>query len=463
MNMILIPTDLKDILLAVRAAGGSPKLVGGCVRDHFLGKKPKDFDIEVSKLQPDKLFNVLEKFGKVKAVGKAFGVFKLKDYDFSMPRRDNKTGVGHKDFNVVIDPNMGLMDRARRRDLTWNSTEMDPLTGRIEDPFNGLQDLENKVMRATDAKMFVQDDLRALRVTQFIARFPQMVPDQELIQLCSQADLSHLPGERLWEEFRKLLLKGERPDLGLEFLKKCGLLSHFPTIKATIGCAQHPVFHAEGDVFTHTKMALRAATGLREGSESESDLVLMFAVLCHDLGKPLTSTYDPIKGRISSNNHDEAGEAPTREFLNQLRAPTEIVEKVVILVREHLKPFTLVTQGAGASAYRRLSRRMSNVPITLLAKIATADSEGRICYAANHQTKNDIDLFLEKVEASGVLLNQAKPPEAIVLGRHLLARGYNPGPEVGMILKQCRDVQDETGLKGVEEILKIVLNNETCI
>lgn len=258
--------NLMTVLEAIRASGGRPLFVGGYVRDHVLNVACKDKDVEIYGLPLEELQKVLERFGQVNLIGKNFGVLKLHsiaDVDFSLPRLDNKTGTGHKDFDVVTNPYLSPREAARRRDLTMNSMMMDPFTNAIEDPFNGLSDIKEGHMRATDPSTFGEDDLRAVRVAQFVSRYPNMIPDAKLLELCSQADLSNLPGERLWEEFRKMLLKGSRPDLGLEFLKTTNLLRFFPELQALVGCQQHPVFHAEGDVWTHTIMAIKVAATMR--------------------------------------------------------------------------------------------------------------------------------------------------------------------------------------------------------
>jgi tRNA nucleotidyltransferase (CCA-adding enzyme) len=453
-----VPDKLFAVLDAVKSAGGSPHFVGGTVRDDVWNVAPKDFDVEVSGMQFQALHDVLSKFDVVDVVGKQFAILKLHNLgaDFSLPRRENKIGVGHKDFEVVSDPNMSLVERCRRRDLTMNSMEMDPWTGLVSDPYNGLADMASHRMRATDPKTFVEDDLRAVRVAQFISRFPHMIPDEELISLCSKADLSHLPGERIGEEFRKLLVKGSRPDLGLDFLQRTGLLKNFPELQATVGCEQHPVFHAEGDVFTHTKMALRVATTLK-GDNEEENLLLMVAVLCHDLGKPPTTVWSEEKKRLVSNGHDHAGVQPAEDLLKRMMAPTDLIEGVKVLVKEHLKPFELIKEKAGAAAYRRLARRMKGTSLNLLAKLAIADGEGRICYDEGHQTRDDINTFLLKAQEVGVH-NLDAVPEDVVKGRHLLDKGYQPSPEIGKILQECRQLQDETGETDPEKILQVVLN-----
>jgi len=285
-----------------------------------------------------------------------------------------------------------------------------------------------------------------------------MRPDDVLIGLCAQADLSNLPGDRLWKEFEKMFLKGSRPDLGMDHLAKSGLLRFFPEVQDIVGCQQHPVFHAEGDVFEHTKLVLKAAARMRSGDE-KADLILMFAALCHDLGKPVTTIWDPEKKRLTSNGHDVEGPKYARPFLARVNAPNWLVEPVLILVQEHLKPFEYVAQKAGSAAYRRLVRRMKGTSLQLLAKLALADAEGSLCYSTHIQTKEDVEEFVRRASDIGVANLQA-PPDDVVKGRHLLARGMQPGPHIGDILKRCREIQDDTGEKNPETILQRVLEGK---
>ena len=220
------------------------------MRDGLLGHASKDWDIEVFGLDLDALQAVLERFGRVIAVGRAFGVLRLAelDVDFSLPRRDSKVGPGHRGFDVEVDPTLDFETASRRRDLTVNSMGLDPLTEELLDPHGGRADLEAGTLRAVDAATFPEDPLRGLRVAQLSARL-SMEPDAELVALCRRLDLSEVSPERILEEFRKLLLQGVRPSLGLAFLRESGLLRHFPELEALVGVPQDPAWHPEGDVW----------------------------------------------------------------------------------------------------------------------------------------------------------------------------------------------------------------------
>ena len=443
---------LGEIAAAVRDAGGRAVVVGGWVRDHLLGIRSKDVDVEVFGLDVARLESLLAGFGKVHAVGRAFGVFRVGDVDvdFSLPRRDSKRGPGHRGFDVAPDPSLDFEQAARRRDLTVNSIGIDPLTAEVLDPHGGREDLERRVLRATDPERFSEDPLRGLRVAQLAARL-EMAPDDELIALCRGLDLDELSGERVFEEFRKLLLRAAKPSLGFRVLEDTGLLRFFPELDALRGVPQDPEWHPEGDVWTHTLMVLDVAATLRGAGE---DLTLMFGALCHDLGKPATTK--PIGGRIRSRGHDVAGIAPTRALLGRMRAPGALVDRVAALVEHHLAPALFIGNGAAAKGYRRLARKLerAGVSMELLVRVARADHLGRTTDDALAGRFDAGDAFLAAARACSV---EHAAPRDVVLGRHLIGRGLQPGPGFGTILERCREAQDETGWTDPERILDRVL------
>lgn len=251
-----LPPRLHKLAHAIRAEGGRMFLVGGSVRDHLLDRPVKDLDLEVFQLSADRLEAILRRHGRVNAVGRAFGVFKLtiggQELDISLPRRDSKVGPGHKGIAVQGDPTMTIEEAARRRDLTVNALMADITTGELHDPANGRADLERRILRAVDPDAFLEDPLRTLRVAQFAARLDFAV-DPDLVALCARADLHELPEERVQTEWVKLLLRGERPSLGLDFMRRADLtarvfpeLSDDPTLGAAVDravCAARSLGH----------------------------------------------------------------------------------------------------------------------------------------------------------------------------------------------------------------------------
>jgi tRNA nucleotidyltransferase (CCA-adding enzyme) len=446
---------IETIARAIASAGGRALLVGGYVRDLLLGRASKDLDFEVFGLPLESLDRVLGTFGEVIHVGRSFGVLRVKgiDVDFSLPRHDSKVGRGHRGFIVELDPELSFADAARRRDLTMNSIGLDPLTGELLDPWGGRADMERRRLRATDPNHFAEDSLRGLRVAQFAARF-EMAPDAELEALCASLDLSELPGERIYEEYRKLLLQGVRPSVGFEFLRRTGLLRFFPEIAAMVGVPQDPEWHPEGTVWEHTLLVVDEAARARTGDEAR-DLAVLFGALCHDFGKPAT-TFTDEKGRVRSPEHEEAGVEPTVSFLERLRAPKQLVDRVCALVRHHLAPAQFVQAGASAKAYRRLARRLDEAGADgeLLYRVAEADHFGRTtpdALAREFPAGAEFRRRLLDVEVEGAAVVD------VVLGRHLIARGMAPGIGFGPILARAREVQEETGWLDPDRILGVVL------
>ncbi|MFT7484593.1 MAG: tRNA nucleotidyltransferase (CCA-adding enzyme) [Candidatus Paceibacteria bacterium] len=438
-----LPHIIPEFARAIAKAGGRALLVGGCVRDRFLGADSEDHDLEVFGLDLDTLESTLAAFGKVITVGRSFGVLMVQGHeiDFSVPRQDNKIGRTHKDFRCEFDPNMSFEEAARRRDLTINSMGLDPLTEELFDPHGGQGDLREKRLRATDVQTFPEDPLRALRVAQFLARF-EFEPDAELHTLCSQSDLLELPGERLWGELKKLLLLSPRPSLGLDFLRTTDLLRFFPELKSMVGVPQDATWHPEGPVWDHTLMVVDEAAKLRTDDEQE-DLLLMYGALCHDLGKPLT-TFTDEEGRVRSPNHSDKGVPPTESFLERLRAPHQFVDRVCALVRHHLAPALLTQPEVTPRAYRRLARRLGEAGVSMLQleRVARADHLGRTTPEALAREYAAGPKFLAE---SARLQIEMEPEPAVVQGRHLLERGLQAGPHFALILERCREIQEETG------------------
>jgi tRNA nucleotidyltransferase (CCA-adding enzyme) len=444
---------------AFATAGGRALVVGGWVRDRVLGREPLDLDLEVHGIDSEAVVGVLESFGRVKRVGQAFSVFRVKGLELQ---------VGLPTAGAAGPP-FDLPGALRRRDLTMNSMAWDPLSGELFDPHGGRRDLELQVLRATDPETFGSDPLRALRVAQLSARLA-MVPDSALVALCAACDLSAVPGERMLEEFRKLLLLGGRPALGLELLQRADVLRFFPELRAVVGVPQDPRWHPEGDVWSHTLLAVQAASQLRGGGAFE-DQALMFGVLCHDLGKSeVTRSLGPAAGqrgvegvegeaeerRVVSRGHEAASAELAERFLGRLRAPKALVIAVAALVRRHMAPASFATQGAGPKAYRRLARELAHagVSLELLERVARADRQGRSADGGLPCAFPEGELFLDRARQH---LGGLAPPSQVVQGRHLIACGLRPGPEFGRILARCQQIQDETGWSQANRILDRVL------
>ena len=432
----------------VHSAGGRAVLVGGCVRDALLGQEAKDADLEVFGIEPGMLEKLVAGVYPVIVVGRSFGVLKVKglELDVSVPRRERKTGPRHTDFEVNADPGMTFHDAAGRRDFTINAISWDPLTKELIDPFKGADDLRARVLRHTTER-FAEDPLRVLRAMQFAARFEFAVAP-ETVALCATLTMDGLSAERVFEEWQKLLVKGKRPSVGLEFLRACGWVKFFPELAALIGCVQDAEWHPEGDVWTHTLHCLDAFATRRTGDAWE-DLVVGLAVLCHDFGKPAT-TVKTTEGRIRSLGHEAAAEEPARAFLARMTQHKDLVESVLPLVLCHMRPRELMLGGAGDGAIRRLAKKIGR--IDRLARVDEADRWGRPPLKPDEPGAGE---WLMQRAAKLAVADQV--PEPIVLGRHLIAMGMQPGPRFKELLNACYEAQLDgkfTDLAGGEEFLR---------
>ena len=258
----------------VIAVGGSAFIVGGYVRDRLLGLDSKDIDLEIFRLPQDTVETILRRYDPdLEMVGKSFGVYKVCGLDVSLPRTERKVANGHTGFDVTIDPFMSMEDAARRRDFTCNTMFLDPLSeGVVYDFYDGRMSLVRKRLDMVNAAAFAEDPLRILRAAQHCARF-LFTPDVALVTYAkaSVAQIRELPAERLYEEWVKLLIKGQKPSWGMAFLSEVGAYPIlFPEIAALHGVQQEPEYHGEGDVFTHTCMALDEAVALRTKAGSHA-------------------------------------------------------------------------------------------------------------------------------------------------------------------------------------------------
>ena len=451
--MTKIPEKVVALAEAVRAAGGRALLVGGCVRDLLMGIEPTDWDLEVYGIEPLQLRALLDQHGPVNVVGEAFTVYKLgPDLDVSLPRRERKSGRGHRAFAIEGDPSMSIEEATRRRDFNINAILQDPLTGEIIDPFNGRADIKAKNLRVVSNETFTEDSLRVLRAAQLAARFEfQIAP--ETVALCRAIDLTDLPPERVWGEMEKLLLRSRQPSLGLRWLRDLGALGQlFPEIKALVDVPQDPEWHPEGDVFIHTGLVINGARELIGDLPYAKQITVMLAALAHDFGKPATTVF--IDGRLRSRGHEEAGVEPTETFLNRLNLHTldgyDVRTQVIALVREHLKPgeFFKKREEVGDGAFRRLSRKCE---LDLLYRVAKADSLGRNAEWVPREKWYGSEAQEWFIKRARELAVEQQPPAPILLGRHLLEMGIAPGPRVGEITKAVYDLQLDGRVRNLDE------------
>ncbi len=344
--------------------------VGGYVRDQLLGIPSKDKDWVVVGATP-------EQMGKLgyTAVGKDFPVFlhpKTKQ-EYALARTERKTAVGYTGFSFNTNIDVSLEDDLIRRDLTVNAIAQDA-DGNIIDPYNGQQDLENRILRHV-SPAFVEDPLRVLRVARFAARFAYLgfsIAEETLAlmqEITNSGEIASLVAERVWQELH-LALQTKNPEIFFKVLRDCGALKVLlPEIDCLFGVPQTKEYHPEIDTGVHTLMVLEQAVKLSDDTE------VRFAALVHDLGKGLT----PEEEWPRHINHENRGVEPVKQLCNRFKTPKSFRELALIVTQYHLlyhrieelKAVTVVKYLQLMDAFRRPERFEK----FLLA--CEADSRGR--------------------------------------------------------------------------------------
>lgn len=431
----------RDLEMARRIAqaagerGGRTFYVGGFVRDALMKRVNKDVDIEIHGVMPADVTEILDSLGERLNIGQSFGIFGLKGYDIdiAMPRKETLRGVGHRDFDVCVDPFIGTEKAAVRRDFTINALMQDVLTGEIVDHFGGQEDLKNGILRHVSAETFVEDPLRVLRAAQFAARFGFDVAE-ETVGLCSSMCLRALSRERIDGELKKALLKAEKPSVFFETLRRMNRLSEwFPELEALIGVPQSPKHHAEGDVWTHTMMVVDEAAGLRE--KCANPLGLMLAAIAHDFGKAVTTEF--VKGDYHAYGHEMKGIPLAEKFLTRITNEKKLIEYTLNLVANHMRPNTAATAGSSVKSTNRMFDEAIDPEALIL--IALADERGRkTAYPSEPPEKFLYERLNVYKEA------MARPA---VMGKDLVAAGLAPGGDFSEILAYAHKLH----LAGVEK------------
>lgn len=428
----VIPPKVRPVIAAVRDAGGQPYLVGGAVRDALIHTENliKDLDFEVYHIPIRTLIRTLSQFGNVETVGSSFAVIKLfmgreLNIDFALPRRESKSGYGHRGFLVSADPNMPLEEACARRDFTINAMLMDPFDGKIFDFFGGQKDLSDHVLRHT-SNHFDEDPLRPLRGMQFAARFNLHLHETTVEKCRAMAEeASTLPEERIFGEWEKWAIYAKYPQRGLETLAAIewdGLFGDLTRLKG----------QTEGLGWTRTLDAVSRASRLADELDlgRTERLVLMLGALCHALASP-------------------AGERVVR----CLGTPNVLSKRILPLLEAHAA-YTPVESVSDATLLT-LSHQLSPECFETFGRLLKSTWKGRAGEPPERLTA--------RAEALGVL---HEPPAPIVTGKFLIERGVSPGPGMGKMLAAALDAQLDRHIVSNEDAetwLKTYLSKEQSI
>ena len=449
---IPLPDYIWDILKEIQSTGGRSLIVGGAVRDFLLGIKSKDIDFEVYNLSYQQLKTILEKYGRADLVGQSFGVIKFlgpdhEDYDFSLPRTDSKKGVGHKDFDVEVNSSLTPKEAAARRDFTMNAISYDPLTKEVIDPYNGIQDIKNKILRHT-SDAFSEDALRVLRGMQFSSRFGfDIAPETAELANSIRDEYKHIPKERIEQEFKKLVQKGIKPGLALDYLYKTGWSINFPEIHEMKGLEQEKEWHPEIWLDEHVKQVMNEAAKIADSQHltPEEREVLIYAALCHDFAKPATTKTIVKKGipRITSHGHEEAGGPMAKHFLESIGVNKKIIDQVVPLVENHLNHIHMTQSNNPDSFVKKLAERLHPSSVQALERVVHSDHMGR---KTPEQLQNNQQI---SPSAEAIKMSEYAKQNNVFTQRHpnllegkdvLKYTGGIVGPEIGKILAEHRNL-----------------------
>lgn len=313
-----------DLASEISALGGRLYLVGGAVRDLLMGKEPHDFDYCVTGIEINEFQKLLP---GAKMHGKAFPVLDFRRREFAFARKEVKTGIGHKGFEMISNKDISIEDDLLRRDITINSIAMDVLTEEIVDPYNGRQDLERQIIRAT-SEAFVEDPLRTYRVARFASQLDfRIAPNTFELMRRTKAELDTLSSERIYTELEKAL-QTSKPSVFFETLKQANVLDvHFPEVQNLIGVIQPVLYHPEGDAYNHTMQVIDKM------AKQTHEPHIIFAGLVHDLGKALT----PVDERPRHIGHEERGVELVKSLVNRLKLPTKYQKAAITACKEHMK------------------------------------------------------------------------------------------------------------------------------
>ena len=403
-----LPGRLLKIAGDIRAAGGRAFLVGGWVRDAMLGKSCRDYDIEVYDMAQDALVPLLSKYGRTNLVGKAFGVIHLAmkglSLDFSFPRTENKVGYGHRGFVVHTDEKLSFKEAALRRDFTINAMGMELPELTLCDPYGGVDDLKaHRLKHVSDA--FAEDSLRILRGVQFASRF-ELTLAPETAELCRSLSLEDLSKERIYEEFKKWLLKPGKPSLGLRAFLEMDLLRFFPEVKPLDGS-----YEKLGQFLDN--MSRNAAA-----EPEESRMAMAFASL------------------LSGNSCAEDWE----KFLTGMTNEVKLLRNVPKLLK-----YTSTASPEGAflddSEIRRLSVALEGL------------REYSILVASNPMYGEQArTAFVERLKARALELGVFEnAPEPYLTGRYLMSLGLKPGKQFGDLIRESFELQLDGKLQDAEQ------------
>jgi tRNA nucleotidyltransferase (CCA-adding enzyme) len=428
-NRISYKADIvfKDIY----ESGGYVYIVGGTIRDYLLHiDNSHDIDVEVYHLTYEQLKQILSRHGYVNTFGKSFAIMQLDSlpgYDFALPRKEKRIGLKHSDFDIIVDKDLSINQAVKRRDITINALMYDYQKDEIIDVVDGINDLNNGIIRMVNPTTFQEDPLRILRIAGFISRF-DMTVDKKTKQYCKKmvndGMLEHLSIERIYEEYKKILMSNH-PSVGFEFLKDINALPDY--LYNLINCDQRRDYHPEGSVWNHTMLVVDLASQCKEYVDNPEGF--MWSCLLHDIGKPLVTT--PTG---SSPLHNEAGVKVFKD-VNMIQNK-KLRQYIETMIMYHMHLMNMARHHSSDVKYLRLLGFIDKkISLSDLMFISVCDKLGR-GYFAEKQYVEFLDYMNDKISRLGRLA--LKP---IITGKDLIDNGFNDYHLYKELLNKAYDLQ----------------------
>lgn len=446
-NKISVSPLAHDVFQCIENHGGKVYIVGGTVRDYLLGNKSShDVDVEVYHLDYDELKSILSQFGHVNTYGKSFAIMSLdclKGYDFALPRKENKTGVKHQDFHIIIDKDLSLDKAIMRRDITINALMYDYFNDEIIDLCHGIDDLNNGIVRMVNSNSFKEDPLRILRIAQFISRFEMKVEINTLNQckqMVKEGMLEYLSIERIYEEYKKILMSNH-PSLGFEFLREINALPKY--LYDLIDCDQRRDFHPEGSVWNHTMLVIDLAALCKDKTDEPE--YFMWACLLHDIGKPLVTT---DTGSAPGHNASGVDVFKSVDMISSKKMRTYIET----MIYYHMHLMNMAKHQSSDVKYLRLLKLIDQkISLSDLMFISICDKLGR-GRLASAQYNDFLEYMNDKINRLG-----KTAIEPMITGKDLIDAGFNDYLQFTELLDLAYDMQLQ-GMK--KEKIIIALKKE---
>lgn len=406
--------------------GGRAYYVGGYVRDLILNRPNKDIDIEVHGVEANQLEKTLSLFGTVKHVGKSYGIFLFTaEIDGEKYKVDFSLPCQKVDGKHIYNPYMALNKSLYRRDLTMNAIMMDVLSLEMYDPFNGLKDIESKVLRYVDAQTFKDDPLRVYRVARFAAQLNFTV-DPSLIDLCKNIDTTYVAHERVFKETNKVLLSNNPKNFFETLMKMNRLQDYFEEINAQIGITQNVKYHRE-DVFAHTMLCLSEVKNLNLNCSNL--LYFMWAILLHDIGKPYTK-----EDRMYE--HPEIGSEIAVTLLLRITNDKNLINYVRYIVLHHMEFFNILYNNCKKSTILKFMDQKYSTDLLLINYV---DLKGRL--HKNDIKQRDIAIYKEKVNECKLLYKKFLKETDFINGNDLINLGIPQGKHFSQLLQRAKNLE----------------------